>query len=107
MQFKGAKGITLFVAIVVIACGVGFGSGLLVGRQFPAHRFERFGETRFLLDPTTGKVCDPFKDPNATPVDLTDLFGPNASPQGKSTPDPFEKYAVHPAQPNYPPPCGK
>ena len=109
MQFIGKKGIALFVAIVVIACGVGFGSGLLVGRQLPAHRFERFGETRFLLDPTTGKVCDPFKDPNAAPVDLTDLFGPNAPQQGKSAPDPFAAYGGHEVKPapNYPPPCGK
>ena len=46
MQFTGSKGITLFVAIVAIACTVGFGSGLLVGRQFPAHHYERFGDNR-------------------------------------------------------------
>jgi hypothetical protein len=63
MQFEGKKGIALFVAIVAIACGIGFGSGLLVGRQFPAHSFQKFGQ--YLLDPTTGHVCDPSKDPKS------------------------------------------
>jgi hypothetical protein len=57
MQFIGGKGITLFVAIVLIACGVGFGSGLFVGRQYPVHSFQRFGNTSYLLDSATGKVC--------------------------------------------------
>ena len=132
MQFTGAKGITLFIAIIVIACTVGFGSGLLVGRKFPSHNFQKFGETKYVFDPTTGKVCDPFKDPNATQgtviPDLRYLFAPNSSPPAKGNPidqalsggnsranplvqpDPFEKYAVKPAQPvesNYPPACGK
>jgi hypothetical protein len=68
---------------------------LLVGRQFPAHRFERFGDTHYLLDPTTGRVCDPFKIPNANPVDqaLSTYSG-----YGPPLPSP---------SPNNPPPCGK
>jgi len=63
MQFTGKKGIALFVVLISGACVAGFGSGLLVGRQFPAHHFERFGNSSFLLDPATGRVCDPFKAP--------------------------------------------
>lgn len=98
VQFTGAKGITLFVAIIAVICLAGFGSGILVGRQFPAHSFQRLGDSRYLLDPTTGRVCDPFKDPQA---------------------DPFAQFAVDPktgkspseisgvVEPTYPPACGK
>ena len=103
MQFIGAKGMTLFVAIFLIACGAVFGAGLLVGRQFPVHNFQKFGESRFVLDPTTGKVCDPFKDPNAPPSsvvpDLSDLFGTKPAP-------PAGFQIVKPAS-DFPPACGK
>ena len=67
MQFTGKKGIALFVVLISGACIVGFGSGLLVGRQFPAHHFERFGNSSYLLDTSTGKICDPLK------VKVTDI----------------------------------
>jgi len=57
MQFTGKKGIALFVVLISGACVVGFGSGLLVGRQFPAHHFEQFGNPSYLLDTSTGKIC--------------------------------------------------
>ena len=57
----------VWAIVVGLALGVGFGSGLLVGRQFPSHRFERFGESRYLMEPATGRVCDPFKDPKEDP----------------------------------------
>jgi len=122
MQFLGKKGIALFVGVVLAACGAGFGTGLLVGRQFPSHRFERFGETRYLLDATTGKVCDPFKDPNAStnPFDhLTDQNGPSTAKRpSDSSSDPFAAYGGHVITPppglvlgspasSYPPACGK
>jgi hypothetical protein len=102
MQFVGGKGITLFVAIVLIACGVGFGSGLLVGRQFPVHRFERFGESRFLLDPTTGRVCDPFKNPSESGNPIDQTLANNASPIRDANGFQLAKPVS-----NYPPPCGK
>jgi hypothetical protein len=58
MQFTGAKGITLFVAIIAIVCMAGFGSGVLVGRQFPAHHFEKMENSHYLYDTSTGHVCD-------------------------------------------------
>jgi hypothetical protein len=57
MQFTGKKGIALFVVLISGACIVGFGSGLLVGRQFPAHHFVQFGNPSYLLDTSTGKIC--------------------------------------------------
>ena len=58
MHLIGAKGITLFVAIIAIASMVGFGSGILVGRQFPAHHFEKMENSHYLYDTSTGHVCD-------------------------------------------------
>ena len=101
MQFTGKTGIAVFVLLVLGAIGLGFGSGLLIGRQLPAHRFERFGESWYVLDSTTGKVCNPLKDPNANPTDLSDLFPPN---KPATIPDGFQ--IVKPAS-NYPPACSK
>jgi hypothetical protein len=67
MQFTGKKGIALFVVMIIGACIVGLGSGLIVGRQFPAHHFERFGNSSYLLDTSTGKICDLLK------VKVTDI----------------------------------
>jgi hypothetical protein len=101
MQFIGKSGIAVFVLLVFGAVGVGFGSGLLVGREFPAHRYERFGETLYLFDPTTGKVCNPFKDPKA-PVDLSGIWNSSQAP-----PRDANGFQIVKPAPNYPPPCGK
>jgi hypothetical protein len=133
MQFTGAKGITLFIAIVVLACASGFGSGLLVGRKFPAHTFQKFGETKYVFDPITGNVCDPFRDPKESANPFDHLLDPSAKPQtdSKSQPNLFDQglspsqgsnlppgfvlegtqdkngfQVVKPAS-NYPPACGK
>jgi len=105
MQFTGKTGIAVFVLLVLGAVGLGFGSGLLVGRQFPAHRFERFGESWYVLDTTTGRVCNPLKDPNA-PANIFDQGG--SSPQPKSgAPDLSDLFPPNKSTSNYPPPCGK
>ena len=114
------EGIAVFVAVALVACGVGFGSGVFVGRQFPAKHFERFGESRFLLNPSTGKICDPFKNPSAAanPIDQAiDGSGAAKNQDGfpivktpPSTTDPFAAYGGHeikPAQSDYPPSCDK
>ena len=98
VQFTGAKGITLFVGIVVVTCGAGFGSGLLVGRRYPTHSFQKYGETRYLLDPATGRICDPFKDPSEDPW-AQFMVDPKT---GKT---PAQVSGV--VQPIYPPACGK
>lgn len=105
MQFTGGKGITIFVAIIVTVCAAGFGSGLLVGRQFPAHRFERFGESWYVLDTTTGKVCNPLKDPNV-PTNIFDQGGSASQPKS-GFPDLSDLLPPNKSTPNYPPPCGK
>jgi hypothetical protein len=105
MHFLGKKGIVLFAGILAGTCMAGFGSGWLVGRQFPAHRFERFGETKYLLDATTGKVCDPFKDPKEDPFARYAVDPTTGKPV-----DPFAAYgghAVTPPAPAYPPACSK
>jgi hypothetical protein len=101
MQFIEKTGIAVFVLLVLGTVGLGFGSGFLAGRKFPAHRYERFGESWCVLDSTTGKVCNPLKDPNANPTDLSDLFPPN-----KPATDANGFQIVKPT-PDYPPPCGK
>lgn len=57
MQFTGGKGIALFGAIIAIVCMTGFGSGVLVGRQFPVHHFEKMQNAPYLYDTSTGRVC--------------------------------------------------
>lgn len=85
--------------VVVGGCAAGFGSGVLVGRQFPARRFEKYGETRFLLNAATGKICDPFKDPNNSTNPADHLFDPSYAPKD-SNGSPV-------VQSSYPPACGK
>ncbi len=54
--------------------------GLLVGRRFPAHRYVKFGESRYILDTTTGTVCDPVKEPLTNPKDPLAVFDKAQSP---------------------------
>jgi hypothetical protein len=35
-----------------------FGAGVLVGREFPVHHFEKIPQLPYLLDSSTGKICD-------------------------------------------------
>jgi hypothetical protein len=72
MQFIGAKGVMLFVAIVIVACGAGFGSGLLIGRQYPAHHFEKMENSHYLYDTSTGHVCDFY--PAQSPTSASDFY---------------------------------
>jgi hypothetical protein len=88
------------VAVGIISLVSGFGCGVLAGRLFPVHHFERYGESRYLVDSATGKVCDPMRDPKANALDeaLT-------TPQANSKSDPFAAYVVQPVF--TPPACGK
>lgn len=86
MQFDGKKGIAVFAGVVAI----GFGSGLLIGRQFPAHRWERIEGSPYLYDSSTGKSCNPLKDPKESSNLIDQGFGAPAA-----------KY------PDYPPSCIK
>lgn len=103
----------ILVGVGTLACSIGFGGGLLVGRRFPARQFEKFGNSTYLLDTTTGKVCDPFKDPNESTNPLDQAFHPQA--EAKSQPDPFIAYGGHAVdsngfavvRPSYPPACSK
>jgi hypothetical protein len=91
-------------AVAVLA----FGAGLLTGRQFPAHHYQRFGESKYLYDVSTGKVCAPFK----TPTIEQDANGVEIA---KPVPNPFDSIgATNPLdsigakQPdNSPPTCGE
>lgn len=51
--------IWLFVLVSTGSLAVGFGSGFLIGRFFPAHHFEHVagGPDYMLLDTATGKPC--------------------------------------------------
>jgi hypothetical protein len=101
------KSVVLFV---VAGCVVGFSSGLIVGRSHPAHNYQKYGETRFMLDAATGKLCDPFKDPTAS-TNLIDQGMSDGNPKTNppAQPDPFAAYGGHEIKPtsNYPSACGK
>jgi hypothetical protein len=87
----------LISGMAIILLVVGFGSGFLTGRMFPAHHYDRLGQTSYLFDSSTGFVCDPFQDPNkpfdfdkalqsansasqeSGAVDLSKIYGSNQS----------------------------
>src|ERR1700691_3579661 len=104
MQFTGKAGIAVFVLLVSGAVAIVFGSGCLVGRQFPAHHFERMGESWYVLDTTTGKVCSPFRDPNADPFAKYAVDTTTGKPVGPTDANGFP--LVQSAS-SYPPACGK
>jgi hypothetical protein len=101
MQFIGKKGIALFVVLISGACIVGFGSGLLVGRQYPAHHFEQYGNSSYLLDTSTGKLCDPFSDNSDKRASWSVALAPETS---KPTPD---LKNIFDSKPSGPPACEK
>ena len=57
---------------LVLATGlsvVAFAGGFLTGRMFPTHHYEKFGSGPYVLDSSTGKICDPRPVPNRTVFD--------------------------------------
>ena len=93
--------IALFVAVLFCVCAIGFGGGLLVGRQFPAHHYERFATTSYLLDPSSGKVCDPMFKTTAPSVYEQQGVSPG------SFPAPPPGFTIVPIKDAYPPACDK
>ena len=78
--------------IGAIVAPILFCSGLLVGRQFPAHHYERFGESAYLYDTATGRVCTITKQIQPPPGFVLD------NPKDATgAPDPFAKYIVTPS----------
>ena len=74
MQLESSKAIAVCAGVVV--CAACFGSGMLVGRQFPAHHVERFGNTGYLVDVSTGSLCNAFPPVARTP-DGFEIVNPN------------------------------
>jgi hypothetical protein len=58
MQITGKSETALYITVIAVVCVMGFGSGFFVGRQFPAHRFEKIENSHYLYDTSTGHVCD-------------------------------------------------
>ncbi len=52
-------------------CLILFGSGMLVGREFPSHRYEKISTGPYLLDVSTGRVCFVFLDWSVDPTSET------------------------------------
>lgn len=50
---------SLFIRVSVITLSLiaSLGVGLMIGREVPVHHYERFGNTAYLLDTSTGTVC--------------------------------------------------
>jgi hypothetical protein len=104
MQLAGRKLVWVCLSGAILTAGVGFGSGLLVGRQFPARRFERFGDSHYLVEPATGKVCDPFKDPKESSNPFDDAFTQENPQSANGTTD---LSSIWKPVSTYPPACGK
>lgn len=73
-----------------------FGSGVLVGRQFPAHHFERVPNTPYLFDSSTGHMCHTFTHEDGTPYTsmekyLATLPEPENDAKAQKTTIPFCK----------------
>jgi hypothetical protein len=94
VQLAGKQLVWSFLGGLILALG----AGLLIGRQFPVRRFERFGESHYLVEPATGKVCDPFKDPNESTNPIDRVWD-------SSAPKNAEGFQI--VKPAYPPACGK
>ncbi|MHB1700793.1 MAG: hypothetical protein ACYCSN_11825 [Acidobacteriaceae bacterium] len=92
----------------LLAVAALFGSGLLVGRQFPARHYERLGQTNFLYDSASGKACNPLKAPSGEGDPFSKyLVGKIAVPAPTSGDD-LVSHIYGPNEPvAYPPPCGK
>jgi len=46
------------------------GLGFLLGRTNPPHHYQQFGQSKYLIDTTTGVLCMPFPEgPNLTALD--------------------------------------
>jgi len=58
---------TLFLILIsTLSAAVLFGSGILIGRQFPAHNYEKIPQAPYLLDTTTGRVCAYLEEDQST-----------------------------------------
>jgi hypothetical protein len=90
-------GLKIVWLIVAGGCAVGFGAGFLFGQHHPSHAFQKYGETRFLLDSASGKLCDPFKDPSVASNFLDSTVDP-------ATPKDANGFQL--LKSAYPPPCG-
>jgi hypothetical protein len=77
-----------WLPVIVLAALCLFGTGFLLGRQNPAHHFERLG-SRDLFDTTTGHVCNVYPPPQDAAPPATDPYGgldlPHAAKDEKSS----------------------
>ena len=87
------QSIAVRVAFAVLAGAWLFSAGLLIGREIPAHHFERFGNTGYLFDASSGYIC------NATNPALPDPWDKYAVPAPAAN-DPFVPYGGHAVDPN-------
>jgi len=69
VQSEGKKPIAVWVAFGALAGAWLFGAGLLIGREMPAHHFERFGSSGYLFDTSTGSLCTAFGTGKENPID--------------------------------------
>lgn len=88
-----------------------FASGFVLGRQFPAHHYEMAMSTNpyFVLDATTGRVCDDRQTAGKNPLDS--LLGKEKTGGAASSESPndfFDKLRKqNPPNANGLPYCGK
>jgi hypothetical protein len=105
----------VWIAVGVLCAAYLFAAGLLIGREMPAHHFERFGNSAYLFDSSSGDVCKAIAGQNDVVSNLPPGFVPadpngpkdangfpivqSANPIDKSlaaqgSSDPWDKYAV-------------
>jgi len=65
-------GAHLKTTLVSLAILLAFIGGFGIGRAFPTHHYQRWGEGPYVFDTTTGRMCDPSPTPKPDPFDVFD-----------------------------------
>ena len=84
---------------------LGFGLGMLTGRQFPVHHFQRFDGTPLLFDNTNGKVCKALKSQAVDALGFP-VVEPTNPDGARATENIFDKAFLKPQPSDYPT-CGE
>jgi hypothetical protein len=78
----------LKAALLCLVALLVFAGGFLVGRQFPAHHYEKFNNG-FMVDQTTGVVCNPYPPSPPTPLTFSEtVLGKSENPIDKGMKEP-------------------
>ena len=82
---------------LILAC-----AGFFVGQNHPAHKYQQFGQSKYLYDSGTGRLCLPF--PEAQPLTALDTLRNQLGEKPAGQTDVFDRLAQ--AGTSHIPQCG-